>query len=211
MRIRILSVRKRIGPFLISRFRALPHEVIQLCLASAYARLFGRLQFMGIDLIAPDSKIPDLTTHPVVEALRLIQSHDPRRFKRVQRFIRRILLLQGWNIKGRGMYFPSGRICTLKTLAGERSHYSPAIVHGYAFVLIHEATHGLLNNLVFPYNQAIKPRIEKICYAESARFFRVLHLPRPAFTAFLDVLRYGGITGRKVTAYQGNPRDLTVQ
>ncbi len=104
---------------------------------------------------------------PVAEALDLVRRQDRRRFRRVERFIRRIFLA---NWKTFGTYYPVGRVCGLKALRRPRTDKHEVVVHAYAYILIHEATHGLINSKMFAYTETNRSRIERICHKEAVYF-----------------------------------------
>jgi hypothetical protein len=129
---------------------------------------------------------------PVVGALELIRKTDRRRFARIERLIK-LVFLGNW--KSLGFYSPIGRVCGLSLLASPSNSYA---VYGYASVLIHEATHALLEDLRFPYSNGNKARIERICRKEEIRFlthFPGIHSKLPSV--------FGCVTRRKGLANAG--------
>lgn len=102
----------------------------------------------------------------VVDALELIRRTDPRRFARVERFIKRIVLA---NWRPLGLYNSVSGVCGLKKLAIPENSDSLA-VYNYAATLVHEATHGMLDAKRFPGTRMNRDRIEKICINEEVRF-----------------------------------------
>ena len=128
--------------------------------------LGGSRPYGGIEIMAaPPYKLGDL--NEVVAALDLIRRTDPRRFARIQRFIKSIFVANYRTILG--FYRTFGQICELKKLPIPESLRSVAIYH-YASTLVHESTHGLLEKKRFPYTRANRRRIEKLCVREQARF-----------------------------------------
>jgi hypothetical protein len=104
----------------------------------------------------------------VVEALEILRTHDPRRFKLVKKHIRRIVF---WDFKGLGFYTPIGRVCGLRSLCPPTAP-NRVVAYGYAAILIHEATHGFFHRLrVAPTRTNLK-RMEKLANREEARFLR---------------------------------------
>lgn len=101
---------------------------------------------------------------PVIQALELLRKKDQRRFARVQRRIR-LILLGNW--KSLGFYNPIGRACGLTMLSPSKK---PNAVYGYASILVHESTHALIQDRRFSYTKDTKSRIESICRKEEVRF-----------------------------------------
>ncbi len=130
------------------------------CRASA-TRPYG-----GIEIIpAPPFKLNSVTE--VIEALDLIRCSDPRRFSRIQRYIRRIFLANYRSFVG--CYRSFGQVCCLRKLPIPDSARSLAI-YSYAATLVHESTHGLLEKKRIPHTSVNRRRIERICVSESVRF-----------------------------------------
>jgi hypothetical protein len=128
----------------------------------------------------------------IVAALRFIKQQDLRRFRRIQREIRIVVVMT--NRKSTGQYQRTGRLCLIdmiqidKKIAsviaglqdesqlGGRKPGRPGeriarIKLGWvSSVLIHEATHGTLESKHIPYVPTTKERIESLCNAEARRF-----------------------------------------
>jgi len=121
--------------------------------------------YRGIRLIAYPPYQTDALAE-VVDALEIIRKHDEVRFRRVTRFISRIVV-GNWNVVG--FYNSIGRVCGLQRRESD-DHSRPFIVFGYAATIIHEATHGLLDQMRFPYFEKTRKRIERLCVMEEARF-----------------------------------------
>ncbi len=109
-------------------------------------------------------------------ALDLIHQNDPKRFQIVQHEVRIIynvplLSFAKYTRTYRqcsvdfGYYVKNGRTY----LSTQNEHYEWHLA-GYAAVIVHEATHGRLESLYFPYNKVTRVRIERICCAEEGRF-----------------------------------------
>jgi len=142
-----------------------PHRLFQLLYLSIMALTSRSRPYRGIQLIAFGPYGVD-TLAVVVDALELLRRSDPRRFRRVEQHIKRILL---GNFKTLGSYTAIGRICGLTYLSPPGAP-NRLITYGYAAVLIHEATHGLFHKLRFAPTRANLKRIEKIIIKEEARF-----------------------------------------
>ena len=162
-----LRKQKRILIYWLDRLFSLSLPVGLLDLATSFfvSRGLGNRPYRGIVTMAfPPHKVDALSE--IVEALELIRRHDPRRFTRVERFIKRIFLA---NYSFAGRYSPFGHVCGLQKLAVPDHLRSLATYH-YAATLVHEATHAMLFAKRFPYTRTTLPRIEKLCVKEEARF-----------------------------------------
>lgn len=131
------------------------------------SRTFGDRYYSGIQLIAyRPHGLAQLAA--VFEALDLIRRTDKRRFLRVERHIKRIILAN-WSKRIIGRYIPFGKVCHLRKLPEtERSRRFQ--VWYYAVTIVHEATHGFLDSKRFPITKTNKAQIERICYNEEYRF-----------------------------------------
>jgi tetratricopeptide (TPR) repeat protein len=103
------------------------------------------------------------------QAMALIKSLDPRRYRRVCRCLRYIA---NTVLLSRGQYGRTLRICRVDFSRHFNSPYSQRNVRDYAGVLIHEATHGLLFDRGVPYNRQTRERVERLCHLEAYRFAR---------------------------------------
>ena len=100
------------------------------------------------------------------QAMALVKSIDSRRYRRVCRhleFIVNMELISGGNYARR-----------LKICRVDYSRFTSADslwnVRQYAQLLIHEATHGLLDEMGIQYEKARRERVEKLCRLEEYRF-----------------------------------------
>ena len=100
-------------------------------------------------------------------ALQILQQRDPRRHKRVLRHVRRIMNCPVG-------YSGAGYIQHLKAYATSLQPPAEAAVRKEAILqasmLVHEATHGLLNARKIPYSPHTRERIEQLCSTEEHRF-----------------------------------------
>ncbi|MBW3571306.1 MAG: hypothetical protein KY467_09380 [Gemmatimonadetes bacterium] len=109
-------------------------------------------------------------TQAVLNALDLIQRHDPNRRRRIEREIRFIVNaeLVSW-----GMYGRTGRVCSIDygrfPLDRANEHYQWYLAR-FACLLIHESTHGYLYSRRVPYTRRTRSRVERICHREERRF-----------------------------------------
>lgn len=99
-------------------------------------------------------------------ALELIYRRDPRRFARIQAHIR---LIGVGNSKEQGFYHRTGRYCAIRRIVPTED-VDPRSLYGA--VLVHEATHGLLDSKRFAHLKSTNARIERICRSEHERFLR---------------------------------------
>jgi hypothetical protein len=103
----------------------------------------------------------------VSEALQLIKTYDPLRYKRVLRELERIWVCV---LIGKvACYVASCRSCDV-----DRRFvlsYSPEQL---ASVIVHEATHGVLHRRHIGYSEALRERVEKVCVRQELAFVRKL-------------------------------------
>jgi hypothetical protein len=103
------------------------------------------------------------------QALDLISTNDPRRYKWVCRHIRYILNVE---LNSSGSYFKSIGLCKLDFGRYRFEINEMWVLHQYASTIVHEATHGRLCAMGFRYKPATRARIERICHTEQRRFLR---------------------------------------
>lgn len=133
--------------------------------------------FDGIGLLHMNFGDQDADFQEVTQdALSLIRRTDPRRYSIVVRELRYIGntgVLCGVLFGGIAFYHRWLRACTVDfgscQLKKGSEHYEWYLAW-YAACLVHEATHGRLESLCFPYTKRTKARIERICTAEQCRF-----------------------------------------
>ncbi len=136
-------------------------------------RLASRVTFEGIKIIGPpvgkgESQPPFLEN--TVAALRLIQSADPRRFRRVQR---EIALVEDTPLLASASYRRLTKYCAVDYArydADKLRQHSEWYAWVYATVLVHEATHGAVYSRHIQYTPRLRERIERLCCAEARRF-----------------------------------------
>ncbi len=147
--------------------RAVPLGVFDLLTNFVVSRALGSRPYRGIVLIA-------YPPHPVdalgelVDALELIRRTDGRRFRRVEQHLKYIVLAS-WRSDRLGVYSSISRTCTVRKLS-PAAKSNPWSVYAYAALIIHEATHALLDGMRFPNTRANKKRLERLCLWEEARF-----------------------------------------
>jgi hypothetical protein len=103
------------------------------------------------------------------KAIDLIKSVDPRRFLRVQKEIRYIIIFD--NMKTRASYNRATRTCSVSAETLLPDKVKKYLVEKYAATLVHEATHGSMYSRRVPYTSETKKRIERLCEQEAQRFF----------------------------------------
>ena len=152
----------------MSRCAALPVEVVQLFLVCSIARIVKPISRGHIRIgAATAQRLPEVKR--IAEALELVERHDVRRFKRIQRSIKRVFLAP-W--KSLGAYYPTGRICGVKDFSSEAGENSAAVVLAYAYLLIYGATQGYLHSRRVVFTSGNRTRIQRVCHIEGVYFLR---------------------------------------
>jgi hypothetical protein len=101
------------------------------------------------------------------DAMALIKSLDPRRYRRVCRqfdYVVNVPLISG------GDYEHKGKICNVDYAKFLAVPHPPWRTRSYACLLIHEATHGVLAEKGILYDNKNWQRIERLCHLEEYRF-----------------------------------------
>ena len=109
----------------------------------------------------------------VTEALRLLRASDVRRYKRLLKHVRWIVIGDWKNL---AFYYGSTKVCGIKRVANEASGEGIGNAILVACLLVHEATHGALDQRRFSYTRNNRGRLEHICLAEELRFLN--HFPQ---------------------------------
>jgi hypothetical protein len=114
---------------------------------------------MGVEmrLLLPDREELELATNKVREALRLIAIHDPKRFAKLKRDVRRIWV---GATPHRGEWFLEFQMCVLRFDYVVSPDISPARL---ALTLAHEATHARLDRMGCTYAEKGRAEVERIC------------------------------------------------
>ena len=152
---------------------------LQLGLFCYLCHRFPVKEYGGIKIVSLYPEIPE-AAGDVLDALRLIHTTDPRRFRRLQRCIRRIMISP---LRRRTLanYQPVGCICSLSLLPCSNVQ-KDLRVFGYAVLLVHESTHGMLVHHAIRHSRGrARCRAEKLCCREENRFatrFPVLYARR---------------------------------
>jgi hypothetical protein len=114
----------------------------------------------------------------VTQALELIRTQDPRRFRNVQRFLRRIVLVRG----GGAAYHPG---MSAYMLDWEWLHISAPYI---ALQIVHESVHARLMKRGIRYREGDRRRIEELCVGEEIGFARRLPDSEPLVRYVTDGL-----------------------
>src|SRR5689334_20548875 len=139
--------------------------------ATTWRREYERFEEIALDPLGRDRQQDERFLTATKQALALIRDNDPRRYAILQREVQMIshLPLAG----AAGVYMRFLRICGVdfrRLQFDEGDEASEWWIARYAAVLVHEATHGRLASLWFPYTARTRLRIERICRAEERRF-----------------------------------------
>ena len=132
-------------------------------------------RFEGVIISDPRDNLSFQQT--ILAALRLVKDLDPRRFRRIQQYIKWIVnVLLPY---GGAEYAYSMRTCKIdfeKSVWEPYANYAPALC---ARVLIHEATHGVVNAHGIRYSKQLRSRIERLCVREEQRFLLLVAKSQP--------------------------------
>lgn len=109
----------------------------------------------------------DATLRRVEAALRLIERHDPSRYRRLRRDLTRIWICP--LIGAHGAYSFATRICKLDVTSAQS-----ATPEELASTIVHEATHAHPCLRKFGYTEAVRYRIEMLCLRQELAFARLL-------------------------------------
>jgi hypothetical protein len=118
----------------------------------------------------------------IVEAMKLVERTDPRRFDRVKQRIKWIVnkrLFRAGAIYGhatRTCFIDFHRVCDWD---------SQWAVGWCALLLVHEATHGLIHDRGVPYTRRLRSRVERLCVKEEQRFVARLAKSQPETAGWL--------------------------
>src|SRR6266478_3651227 len=102
------------------------------------------------------------------EALDLVRRVDPRRFERIRTHINYIVHRE--LAFAYAKYDNQLRACYVDFTRLHFDKNPEMMLWGYAAVIVHEATHGVIHGFGISYSRRKRERIERLCDAESARF-----------------------------------------
>jgi hypothetical protein len=94
----------------------------------------------------------------VVSAVQLLATHDRRRFNRIRRDLKRVLVY--WIPGSWGRYFAPLDMCLLDAAFVADSATTHELL---AATIVHEATHARLTKCGIGYDPSIQPRVERLC------------------------------------------------
>jgi hypothetical protein len=127
----------------------------------------------GIPLVNYDLYTP-FFRQTFAGALEVTRLKDPRRFRRVCRYIKGIVALPiGHAHAG---YLENLKVCGVRFQPPPSKEKLPNWWAWYASILVHEATHGLIYARGIPYDEQYRERIERLCFKEENRFLKRLGL-----------------------------------
>jgi len=101
------------------------------------------------------------------QAIDLVEKHDLRRFRRIQRHCRYIANRE---LVSAGAYSAWAKACLVDFSGADFEHHPEWYLIFYAGLLVHEATHGVMDAKKIPYDKAMRLRIEYLCRKEERRF-----------------------------------------
>ena len=124
---------------------------------------------LPVGLLWPTTDDASVCWPKLEEALRLLATHDPRRFERLKRHTEGVLVFGAAG--GLGKWQQATRLVILRETYVTATATTPADV---ASTLVHEATHAWLDQLGFDYREDRRQRIEAICFRSEIAFARKL-------------------------------------
>jgi hypothetical protein len=132
------------------------------------ALLFShRIDVDGLWLGILGTRRDDATLRRVEAALRLIERHDPARYRRLRRDLTRVWICP--LIGAHGAYSFATRLCKLDV-----NYVQSAAPEDIASTIVHEATHAHPCLRKFGYTEAVRYRIEMLCMRQELAFVRLL-------------------------------------
>ena len=136
------------------------------------------LQTSGIRIVTTeDSRTEDdRKKEEVWLALCLLERHEPTRMRRVKRYTKSIIIR---STGACGTYVPAGGVCLINLDRIPMQCNSRERLITIAALLVHEATHGLINSKGILYMGRIVGRIEGVCDMEQERVVNRLDLLIP--------------------------------
>jgi hypothetical protein len=132
-------------------------------------------RYGGIRLVALVSKDAVLFKRVTLDALAWIETHDRRRFQRIQKHLRGIV---NNPTEDYASYDSCSQDCDVNfaRFAPNWRELEPAdyewYLTRYSSTIVHEATHGYLRSLGFDYGPGNREQVERICHSEQIRFIK---------------------------------------
>lgn len=125
----------------------------------------ARITIDDFDVYDATSGGSDVPLARIHDALDLIRTHSPRRYERIKREVRRVVIIGA----GGSEYWP--QVGGIALTRAELTSESPEEV---AFAIVHEATHARLWKMGIPYARALRERIEHVCVRAEVAFAQTL-------------------------------------
>jgi hypothetical protein len=138
----------------------------------------------GISIVdITDGKRRDFYFGVIRDALSLIEASDPLQWRRVRRYVPRILISRVHGPE----YWHFANACVLSV-----KNVEDADRRMLAAVVVHEMVHARLSLASIPYNEEIRPRVERLCVKTEIAFLKkvegsedfIQHLTRNMDNAF---------------------------
>lgn len=127
----------------------------------------------------------DSSFHKLEAALATIARHDPPRYAQLKRNVPRIWIGPIPNY-ARGQWIDELRLCMLRDSFVADDEVSASYV---AALLVHEATHARMRRRGIPFDEKIRPRVERACIKSQLAFARTHPSGAPLIPIFEENLR----------------------
>jgi len=126
-------------------------------------RLSRSLNVDGLWVGVFSDKANDEILARVGEAIRLVKTYDPYRYRRIIKELDRILvgLISGYV----AVFVPESRMCVI-----DPRHILSSSPEFIASSIVHEATHGTLIRRNIGYSEELRYRVEKVCMRQERAF-----------------------------------------
>lgn len=108
----------------------------------------------------------DALLQKIEDALSIIEEGDPRRYQRIRRDLRSVLITRA----GGPEFLPPLSACLLGYQL-----IKDATPVGLAFMIVHEAAHARLWRRGVRYDFQVRDRVERLCITEELRFAEAIH------------------------------------
>lgn len=147
--------------------------------------IIGKYQGIRIADVNLDDTDDESFLEMTIEALKLIEEHDPHRFRRVRRHVKWIVNSE---LLALGRYQRIFRVCYMDFLNYGAGENTPRDTVRFASTVVHEATHGHVFSRHIAYTRRLRIRIERLCRLEQKRF--VGHLEGDWLVELKDELKF---------------------
>jgi len=118
-----------------------------------------------------------------------LQEIDPKRFRRAERVIRCVFLKP--QKTSLASYAHLARICFIDWDRIPADVDSQGRVAMICVMIVHEATHGVIEGKRFPYSRSNRSRIEAVCVAEQRRMMKKLEQQRSVLVRLTNAFGFG--------------------